>query len=289
MFFQCLNAKIESAEKLAGNTTAEINCDGREAGNQKKEIHAVDYRDTIQESLDYIEDNLDTEITAEELSSRAGFSLFYFYRLFQSQVGMPVMQYILRRRLVHAIYDISCGAKMVDAALRYGFDTHAGFFRAFRREYDCSPSNYLKRHKPKRPYRINLRQEGHVMLTQKKIKEILSHWGMEQDKISSFYYESSGFKSDRCWYVGENYLLKTGENLPALKRHLEVSEAVRQAGLEAAVYVPAKNGEKYIMDEDTYFCLTRMPEGEFRWPGIYTQSREIPGHGTWAKSWDSCI
>ena len=132
MFFQCLNAKIESAEKLAGNTTAEINCDGREAGEQKKEIHAVDYRDTIQESLDYIEDNLDTEITAEELSSRAGFSLFYFYRLFQSQVGMPVMQYILRRRLVHAIYDISCGAKMVDAALRYGFDTHAGFFRAFR-------------------------------------------------------------------------------------------------------------------------------------------------------------
>lgn len=157
MFFQCLNAKIESAEKLAGNTTAEINCDGREAGNQKKEIHAVDYRDTIQESLDYIEDNLDTEIMAEELSSRAGFSLFYFYRLFQAQVGMPVMQYILRRRLVHAIYDISCGAKMVDAALRYGFDTHAGFFRAFRREYDCSPSNYLKRHKPKRPYRINLR------------------------------------------------------------------------------------------------------------------------------------
>lgn len=78
MFFQCLNAKIESAEKLAGNTTAEINCDGREAGDQKKEIHAVDYRDTIQESLDYIEDNLDTEITAEELSSRAGFSLFYF-------------------------------------------------------------------------------------------------------------------------------------------------------------------------------------------------------------------
>lgn len=96
MFFQCLNAKIESAEKLAGNTTAEINCDGREAGNQKKEIHAVDYRDTIQESLDYIEDNLNTEIMAEELSSRAGFSLFYFYRLFQALVGMPVMQYILR-------------------------------------------------------------------------------------------------------------------------------------------------------------------------------------------------
>lgn len=83
MFSQCLNAKIESAEKLAGNTTAEINCDGREAGNQKKEIHAVDYRDTIQESLDYIEDNLDTEITAEELSSVPDFPCSIFTGCFR--------------------------------------------------------------------------------------------------------------------------------------------------------------------------------------------------------------
>ena len=100
----------------------------------------------------------------------------------------------------------------------------------------------------------------------------------------------AALKSDRCWYVGENYLLKTGENLPALKRHLEVSEAVRQAGLEAAVYVPAKTGEKYIMDEDMYFCLTRMPEGEFLLARIYTQSRgNSRARYVEAKSWDSCI
>ena len=57
---------------------------------------AVD-RKAIQRILDYIEDNLKAEISVEELSDLAGFSLFHFYRLFQSAVGMPVMQYITSR------------------------------------------------------------------------------------------------------------------------------------------------------------------------------------------------
>ena len=44
----------------------------------------------IQKSIDYIEDNLKTDITAKELSEMAGFSIFHYYRLFQSAVGMPV-------------------------------------------------------------------------------------------------------------------------------------------------------------------------------------------------------
>lgn len=46
------------------------------------------YRDVIQDSLDYIEDNIKCEISARELSERAGFSLFHYYRLFQMTVGM---------------------------------------------------------------------------------------------------------------------------------------------------------------------------------------------------------
>nr|WP_278287113.1 helix-turn-helix transcriptional regulator [Caloramator mitchellensis] len=80
------------------------------------------------------------------MAENAGFSLFHYYRLFQSVVGMPVMQYILKRRLCHAIYEISCGRKIIDVALSYGYDTHAGFFKAFKREYDCSPTQYLKKY-----------------------------------------------------------------------------------------------------------------------------------------------
>lgn len=60
----------------------------------------MDNRVMIQKSLDYIEDNLRTEITAGELTEMAQFSLFHYYRIFQQVTGFPVMQYILRRRLL---------------------------------------------------------------------------------------------------------------------------------------------------------------------------------------------
>ena len=57
----------------------------------------MDKRAMIQQSLDHIEENLKTELTAAELAQKAGFSLFHYYRLFQQATGLPVMQYILRR------------------------------------------------------------------------------------------------------------------------------------------------------------------------------------------------
>jgi AraC-like DNA-binding protein len=36
---------------------------------------------------------------------------------------------------------------MIDVALSYGFETHSGFFKAFKRELDCSPTQYLKKYK----------------------------------------------------------------------------------------------------------------------------------------------
>jgi len=89
----------------------------------------MDNRTSIQQSLDYIEDNLMTQITAAELAAQAGFSLFHYYRLFQQATGFPVMQYILRRRLLHGVYAISRGSTKIDAALLYGFDTYAVFTR----------------------------------------------------------------------------------------------------------------------------------------------------------------
>lgn len=79
----------------------------------------MDNRKTIQTALDYIEENLKAEISVSDLSDMTGYSLYHFYRLFQSAVGMPVMQYILRRKLLNAIYDISSGLSKTDAALLY--------------------------------------------------------------------------------------------------------------------------------------------------------------------------
>ena len=62
--------------------------------------------DIIQDSIDYIEENLKEKLSAELLAQRAGFSVFYYYHIFQNFVGLAVSQYIQKRRMLHAVYEI---------------------------------------------------------------------------------------------------------------------------------------------------------------------------------------
>ena len=53
-----------------------------------------------------------------------------------------------------------------------------------------------------KPYKINLRQDACIMMTDKKLKEILTHWELKEPvKIKDLYYESSGNKSENTWIV----------------------------------------------------------------------------------------
>lgn len=221
----------------------------------------MDNRKLIQNSIDYIEENIMTEITAKELSDMAGFSLFHYYRLFHSATGMSVMQYLVYRKLLHAIYEINCGLKMTDVALKYGFDTYAGFYRAFKREFGCTPSTFLEQHKPKKPYKINLFQEEHIMITHKKIAEILTYWNLENEAISDIYYEGSGNRNDNAYYVGNEYVIKFTANLGKLKNHIELSKSLESIGLYAATPVNTRDNEKYIRDGELYFYLTKRLDG----------------------------
>ena len=101
---------------------------------------------------------------------------------------MPVMQYITRRKLLHAIYEIGCGNKIIDTALDYGFYTYAGFYKAFKREFGYSPRQFLKNNRLSKPYKINLFQEEHIMITHKKLSEILTNWKLENETIKDIFY-----------------------------------------------------------------------------------------------------
>ena len=222
----------------------------------------MDNRKIIQQSLDYIEENLQTEITAAELAEAAGFSLFHYYRLFQQGTGMPVMQYILRRRLLHGVYAMKQGRTKVDAALLFGFDTYAGFYKAFRREFGSTPSEFLKSSRAKCPYRIDITREEHMTVTHKKAARILKNWNLDDAAITDIYHEGTGNKNDNACYVGEEFVLKYTANLGRLKKHIEVSKALESVGLLSAVPVPAADGAEYIQDGEVYFCLTRRLPGE---------------------------
>ena len=194
----------------------------------------MDNRAMIQRSLDYIEENLQTEITAQELAQLAHLSLFHYYRLFRQATGLPVMQYILRRRLLHGVYAISKGSTRIDAALRFGFDTYPGFYRAFCREFGSSPSEFLRSNRAKRPYRIDLMKEEHMTLTHKKAARILQNWDLSGEPITDIYYEGTGNKNENACCVGDDLVLKYTANLGKLKKHIEVSKALESIGLLAA-------------------------------------------------------
>lgn len=217
--------------------------------------------DIIQNSLDYIEENLKSEFHAEELADAAGYSLFHYYRIFQKLVGIPVMQYITRRKLLHAAFEIANGSKIIDAALSYGFETNAGFYKAFLREFHCSPSEYVTRHAAKRPYKIKLIQEEHIMLTQKKINEMLAYWNMQDEKITDFYYAGTGNRSDCQWNVGEKYVIKTGTNAAGLEKHIKISKALAEHGFGVSLPVKTADGRDYHWDGELYFCVENKLEG----------------------------
>lgn len=208
----------------------------------------MDKRAMIQRSLDYIEENLQADITADELAQMAHLSLFHYYRLFRQATGLPVMQYILRRRLLHGIYAMKQGSTKIDAALRFGFDTYPGFYKAFCREFGSTPSEFRNSSRAKRPYRIDLTKEEYMTVTHKKAAQILKNWDLSDETITDIYYEGTGNKNENACYVGDDFVLKYTANLGKLKKHIEVSRALENIGLLAAVPVKTADGQEYIRD-----------------------------------------
>lgn len=221
----------------------------------------MDNREWIQKTLDYVEDNLQAPITARELAEMANFSLFHYYRLFQQGTGLPVMQYILRRRLLHGIYAMKQGKSKTEAALDYGFDTYAGFNRAFCREFGATPSDFIAACRAKRPCRVCITQEEHMTTTHKKAARILENWNLGSETITDIYYEGTGNKNENACYVGKDYVLKYTGNLGRMKKNMELARALEGVGLLSALPVPTLDGADYVADGEVYFYLTRRLPG----------------------------
>jgi AraC family transcriptional regulator len=92
--------------------------------------------------LRYIDTHIREKLNVEKLAARAGFSPYHFCRVFQWEVGYSIMEYVRNRRLAYAASELSFDRRIVDIAVEYGFETHSGFSKAFRRYFGCSPEVY---------------------------------------------------------------------------------------------------------------------------------------------------
>lgn len=217
--------------------------------------------------INYIEENLKSEIETEDFSEITGFSIYHFYRLFSCYVGMPVAAYITNRRLHHAIYSIQKGNKSIDIALQYGFNTYSGFYKAFRREFGCSPTKYLELNTVKRPTPIDLKEEAEFMLNQREINQLLSNWNIEKDlEIKDAFTAGGSVKLNDTWIIGKDYIFKTGKNVSGLRTHIRISKELEKSGMASSVPIKTIQDDDFILKDDRYYVLTKYIKGKFLSP-----------------------
>lgn len=101
----------------------------------------MDWIDRLNEAVRYIEDNLTGEIEYEKLGQIACCSAYHFQRMFNYIAGVPLSEYIRRRKMSLAAVDIRGGeAKIIDVAAKYGYASPTAFNRAFQSVHGVSPS-----------------------------------------------------------------------------------------------------------------------------------------------------
>jgi len=101
--------------------------------------------EAVQRMQDYIESNLEQDISVADLAKAAGYSPWYSYRLFQSLLHMTPAVYIRRLRLSKSALRLRDEkVKIIDVAFDLGFASVDGYTRAFRKEFGITPSEYAK-------------------------------------------------------------------------------------------------------------------------------------------------
>lgn len=100
----------------------------------------MDWITGLQRALDYVEEHITEQIDYDEVAKRAYSSNFHFQRVFGIICGYSLGDYIRFRRLSLAGGELACGkAKVIDVALKYGYDTPESFSRAFTKFHGVTP------------------------------------------------------------------------------------------------------------------------------------------------------
>lgn len=100
----------------------------------------------IKQILNYIDKHIEERMTLEDVASIAGYSPYYFSREFSEIMGVSLTTFIRVRKFQYAIIDLDNGLSVLDTAIKYGFESHEGFTRSFKKLYGFAPEVIKKKH-----------------------------------------------------------------------------------------------------------------------------------------------
>lgn len=101
----------------------------------------MDWLERMNNVLDYIEQNLDHKISYKKMAQVGYCSEYHLSRMFSSISGISLSEYIRRRRLTLAGFEIQkSDIRIMDVAIKYGYDSVDSFSRAFKKTHGLTPS-----------------------------------------------------------------------------------------------------------------------------------------------------
>lgn len=106
----------------------------------------MNYLAQLQRSVDFIEANLDDELSIGDVARAAGISRWHYQRIFRSMTGETVKAYIRARRLARSLHRLRhTELRVLDIAIMAGFGSQEAFARAFKKAFGVTPSHYRAR------------------------------------------------------------------------------------------------------------------------------------------------
>lgn len=245
-------------------------------------------------AVEYIENNLTDKIDLSEAAKKACCSSYNFQRMFSFITGVSLAEYIRRRRLTQAALEFqNSNAKVIDVALKYGYDSPVSFSRAFTNMHGITPNGAKKsgaklKAYPKISFQISITGEDE-MNYRIETKEAFDIFGIEtvaslsgekgfvspaqlwqnSHKNGDYerLFEASGalpdfVADDLCKIHGAENYRKTGENTFPYMLCAFVSESSKTEGYTVQ-HIPSQTyavfpSEKFKWDDDFFEILNNL-------------------------------
>lgn len=216
------------------------------------------YTITNEYLIKVIENHLKEELSIKYLADYFGHSEYYFSRLFKNQMGISVMDYVCKRRLIMASEEIMEGKNIIDVAIEFGWQSHSGFSKAFKKEYGFSPS--LLKVMIIELYNLGGSDMEHIFLDKTEehaskeqliqvLKETIAHNGIESNgKIDDMIKYADNAYKDIKRYSGDEYVTHT-LNVAIILAQLETDINTISAGLFCDVTKKSTNALSELLSE----------------------------------------
>lgn len=214
------------------------------------------WNEGITSAIAYIEENLTDDIDINKIADKAYVSSFYFQKIFNVLCGFTVGEYIRNRRLTLAAQELcSTNIKVIDVALKYGYDSPDSFARAFTKFHGISPSSAREQGVKLNsfaPLKIKLTLEGGTLLEYRIVEKAQF---TVMGKSRKFNTETSYGEIPKFW-----------------KEHMESEERKVVCGMYG-ICMDSDGDNFYYFIADNYIPWNEIPKG---------YETKVFSAGTWA-------